>query len=671
MHTIEDYLRLFYNSMEQNPVLIPKSGMLAGWHSNIENMDGWMDVFAYDNMHYPMGDAFLTYGISGIILKIESTCYENETDKKYMDSVLLVYKEIRNFILQHALKANLLAKKEEDKQRFLQIAKTCDNLTKYPPSNFLEAMQLFWFMYVIRSPFGGGCIGRLDQILYPFYQLEEKNGTLNKDNILTIIMTFYNQCNQIRTGDTLRNLMLSGQDATGKDQTNELTYLFLEAYEKTGDAEPHLNVRLHQNSPSKLKELCVKIIGTGKGQPTFYFDENIIPFMENAEIPKEMAYNYANDGCTETVINGKSSIFFLQHEMVKTVELTLFNGKENPCIRPVKMKKSGRNAPIMIPKTGLLLGFESGDVSDMNSFDEVYEAFERQLDKQLERWITIINDKIEVDEKTQITSPFIAGTLSMCLENGKDPLRGGGFEVANYQLLSGSIGTAADCLRGIQVAVFEKKWFTMEELLQALEKDFVTFEWMRQRLLNITKYGNGELEVESIAEKIGNFFIQKINSYRSESGKRIWPGLYNIDFKIFANITGATPDGRRFCDPIGEHCSPTPGAAKKGPTAVIESASKLPMQEGYASSPLHITLDKTGFIMGAKKEYIINQLIDTSHHKGIPVLNISMYSKEELIDAKKNPSLHQDLIVRVWGFNAKFVELDDELQDHLISRIVK
>lgn len=259
--------------------------------------------------------------------------------------------------------------------------------------------------------------------------------------------------------------------------------------------------------------------------------------------------------------------------------------------------------------------------------------------------------------------------MEACLRTGKDPLRGGGFSVPNYQLLSGTVTTAADCLRAVELCVFEKGFCTLLQLRDALAVNFEGEEVLRQRLLHAPKYGNGESRVDELAAMIAQRFLDQVNAYRSQSGKRIWPGLYNIDFKIMANTTGATPDGRKFRDAIGEHCSPTPGAAEKGPTAILESASRLPMDQGYASSPLHLTLDKNGFVMGADRKGVIRQLVKTAERYGVPVLNLSMYDRRELMDAREHPERHKDLIVRVWGFNARFVELDDELQEHIIRRI--
>jgi len=672
MKRIEKYLALFHESMSKNEIYIPSHGLLAGWHTRCEKGSYLWEMYEYDNMHYPLGDAFFHYGITGIIQKTEEAHKGLYAEEGYIKAVCEVYKLILTYIEKHAVLAKTMSEKTsniDEKIRLEEIATNCKALTQGAPETFAQALQLFWFMYVVRNPFGSGCIGRLDQKLLLFYENEKKMGVIDKGKVIKLIIEFYTYLNEMGTGDTLRNLMLSGQDAKGNDETNEVTYLFLEAYEKSGDAEPHLNVRLHKKSPLKLIKMCVALLGTGKGQPTLYFDDNIIPAMEQAGISHDFACRYANDGCTETVIDGASSITFLQHEMVKTVELTLFNGRENPSIYPVKMKKSNRFGPTMEPKTALVLGYESGDVTMMESFDGIYAAFERQLTFQINQWLQLIERKLEADEKYTVTSPLVGGSLKLCLENGRDPLRGGGFLVGNYQLLSGSIGTAADCLMGIQSAVYDNKWCTMKELVDALSCDFKGQEVLRQRLLHSPKYGNGEEQVDAIAARIAAKFIELVNKYRNESGKCVWPGLYDIDFKISANITGATPDGRKFRDPIGEHCSPTPGMAKKGPTAILESASKLPMRDGYASSPLHLTLDKGSFIMGAEKDKILYRMLSAAREQGIPVLNISMYSREELIEVKKHPEHYPDLVVRVWGFNARFVELDEELQEHIIRRI--
>lgn len=612
---IKDCVAAYKNLFAVYVPEIPEKGLLAGMHQPVMkyhlqgNSEIWR-MFEADNMHYLMGDACLRYGVSGILEMTGENPKDTWEQSAYCRGIHEIYGEVQTFILRHGQKAGELMAKtfdQREKSRLTQIENICNRLACKKPESFVEGLQLFWFLYLLRSPFGGGCIGRLDQRLYPFYHNDVQKGTWDKDQALLVVTQFYEKLNQMVTGDTLRNLMFSGQDEKGNDETNELTYLFLEAYEKIKDAEPHLNVRIHDKTPKRLKELCVRMFSEGKGQPTIYFDKNILPAMEAAGIPHMDACGYANDGCTEIVYDGKSGITFWQHEMVKTVELTIFNGKENPYIYPVPMKKNRKTAPDFVPCTRLETGFASGELSEMRSFNDFLAAFWRQLEFQVAHWIRIIDRKIEEDEKDTLTSPFVGGTFEKSVLTGNDPLRGGGFEAANYQLLSGTVSTAADCLRAVEYSVFENRFCTLLKLREAIAADFEGYEPLRRRLLHAPKYGNGDKRVNELAGMISRRFIDQVNSYQSKSGKRISPGLYNIDFKIFANVTGATPDGRKFKDPIGEHCSPTPGAAKCGPTAIIESAASLPMREGYASSVLQLTLDGSSFVMGADRERIIVQ----------------------------------------------------------------
>lgn len=674
-------------------VWVPESGWLAGRRnrdkndSKRKNLTDWSILsflLEIDNCHYPMADSYLQYGIDGVIRIAAETLEtlknnlqselqdQTQLDIAYLESLLHVWKRFRQFVADHMVLALECAKQETSdtkKKRYEKIAKICQNLTINKPNTFCEALQLFWFTYLFRSPFGAGCIGRLDQLLYPFYKHDCEMGIWDQQEAEKMLEEMFARMNEINTGDTLRNLMLSGQDAKGNDQTNEITYLILVAYENTGGSEPHLNVRFHEKTQKKLRDNCIKMLSSGSGQPTIYFDEAILPAMEKAGICHEDACQYANDGCTETVIAGKSAIVFWQYEMVKTVELTLFGGNENPCVKPVSMKKNSIHGVDFVPKTNLLIGIESKKTQELTTFSEFLSAFFEQMDHQLDHYFLMIKQKMQEDQTVSITSPFTAGTFEKCLRTGKDPLRGGGFDITNYQLLSGSIGTAADCLYAIQSAVYEKKLVTMEELIKALSVDFEGYEVLRQQLLHLPKYGNDKKEVDALAKQIADHFLARVNAFRGPENTLLYPGLYNIDFKIFANVTGATPDGRRFRDAIAEHCSPTPGAAKKGPTAILNSASALPMKEGFASSVLHLTLDKNGYSMGADRIKIIDILLRASEKKKIPVLSLTMYDKAELLDAQLHPEKHQDLIVRVWGFQARFTELDKELQDHIINRI--
>lgn len=263
MNGVDKYLDLFHESMVKNDIFIPNCGVLAGWpnlcerggskyerelisnsllkentpeqigkgrRNKFEKDSRLWEMFEYDNMHFPLGGAFFQYGIPGIIQKIESTKYDNNADLIYMNAVLAVYQDIFAFIEKHAVYAQILLEKttmEEEKTRLQDISNNCKALIRGIPSTLAQALQLFWFIYIARNPYGRGCIGRLDQSLYPFYELEKKKGHIDNKKVLALIKEFYKNLNKMGTGDTLRNLMLSGQNEKDEDETNELTYLFL------------------------------------------------------------------------------------------------------------------------------------------------------------------------------------------------------------------------------------------------------------------------------------------------------------------------------------------------------------------------------------------------------------------------------------------------------------
>jgi len=672
---IQEITNLYIDFIRECPIKIPDRGMIAGF-TNLdisENRERFYQMYTYDNCHYPMGYGIFEYGIGGIIEKTRAFFSEDQERNLYIKSIHDIYVTVSEFIHKHCvcieqkIKSNRNADEEE---RLYRINNSLETIIKSAPDDFLSAVQLYWIIYRLRNVFGSGSMGRLDKILYPFY-IKDANKGYPREYFVSIISELFQKLNSISQGDTLRNIMLSGTDEKGQDVTNDLTYIIIDAYLACGGAEPHINVRLNRNSPEKLMDKIVKMIKLGGGQPTLYRDENIIPQMIGYGIEKQYAVNYGNDGCTETLIDGASGIVFWQHESVKSLELALFNGKENPSVGEAYVQKSSRKQKPTLVKTNLTLGYQSGDIKNAKSFDEVFDIFMKQFLYQVDKTLDIINQRINEDQEIGVTSPFIAATFSDCLDTGLDCLRGGGFRVSCYQLLSGSIPTTADCLEGIRYAVFEKEYCTMEELINALIADFEGYEKLRANLLSAPKFGNNIDSVDLLASRIAEAFCNKVLNYKTDIGITIWPGIYNIDFDLFAKIVGATPDGRKWKDPICEHYSPTPGRAINGPTSIINSAIKAPLHMGFASSPLYIALND-GMFTGCtdyKKSKTIETLIKVAFDGGIPVLNLSLYNKEILREAQRNPQQYQQLIVRVWGFNAKFIDLTCDLQNHIIDRI--
>ena len=669
----------YREAIKESPIFIPDSGVIAGPRRFYKDnpMEIWKRLedeelfLGIDNCHFPMNSSFLQLGYRGIIEKASSQRDDLSLEQKeFLEAIRKVYEAAEKYIFRHALEAQCKYNEAgfNEMQRFSVIANNCRVLSEGKPQNFMQAVQLFWFSWRLRGIFTSS-IGRLDQYLYHFYKNDIEQGSLTKEEALDVLIELWEAFNDAGTGDTLKNLMLGGVDSEGEDSTNELSYLMLEASIVVRKPEPHINVRIHSSTPKEFIQKVVELQLIGQGQPTIYNDDLLIASLTQYGVPLESARNYSNDGCTELVIDGESGIVFLQMEAVKSLELTLFNGEENKTLPKAMTKKWTNSMPEFKPKTNLKLGYKSGDLTKMGSFEEVYEAFIKQYLYQTDRMLQVLCSDMHWLKDEGVSSPFLSGTFPICLEKAVDPFRGG-FNVECYQLLSGSITTAADSLAAIKKVVFEDGYCNIGELLEAVQSNFDGCEELRQRLINAPKFGNDDDFVDCIAADIAKRFCEYVLNYPTPNGKPVWPGLYNIDFNTFTKILGATPDGRKAGDPIAEHFSPTPGRAKNGPTAVINSAVKAPLSLGVASSPLHITLSRDNVPMNETGKSLLEHLLISSLKMGVVVLNTAIYDEEVLKKAKANPEYYGDIVVRVWGFNARFVDLTEDLQDHIIERIL-
>ena len=431
------------------------------------------------------------------------------------------------------------------------MAFNCLELTSHAPETFEQGLQLFWFIWRLRSNFTS-CIGRMDVHLQSLYERDVPQ-RISREEALALLCELWEKLNAVYAGDTLMNLMLGGVDAEGKDVSSDLSVLIMEATMRVARPEPHINVRIHANSRADFLDAAARLIAMGQGQGVLYYDENIIPNLVARGVPLEYARQYANDGCTEITFDGLSGIWFWQMESVKSLELALFRGQENPSTPFNPYTKWAHFQKPSVYRTRLTLGHDSGDFARMTSFDEVYAAFLDQYGYQIDRYMDVLAREVLKNAAEDVfhTPPIVAGLNEITLDTGVDPMRGG-WAVENYQLLSGSVGA-------------------------------------------------------------------------------------------------------------------TPGNAKNGPTAVIQSAAKADLKRGCASSPLYLVLPRG---LGAVDAKLIRQMMKGCGEAGLPVVSISIYDKSVLEDALLHPDKHEDLVVRVWGFNARFIDLDEGLKRHVMSRIL-
>jgi len=651
------------------PVQVPETGLIAGpvtWPAPKQPVD-----LGRDNLHFPMNvRTLLALGIPGIIRTCEERANSLEGEQAaYLRGIAAVYRALQDHARRHAsAAADAAGRDPAHAPRLGKVAAACAAVADRAPESLLEAVQLFSFVYVLRGRVS--TIGRLDQHLVRFLRRDLATGTATTADALDLLVELWRRFNAAAMGDTLRNLMLGGQDAGGDDATNEMSFLMIEATLAVRLPEPHLNVRLHRGTPPAFLEKVAELVLLGHGQGTLFHDEQLIPALVAHGVPLASARNYCNDGCTEVVIDGESGIRFVQVDAVKCLDLTLFNGRENPLPGEAVGQYWGRNDPARPLKTDLSPGFESGDLSRMTTFDEVLAAFLRQYGHQTRLLMERLNRDIAGSVAGDISNPLVAGTFPRVLEQGV-PLERGGFGVECNIVFSGSLTTVGDGLAAIRTVVFEERLCTMASLLEALRADFAGREDLRQALLKAPKFGNDDERVDGLVAGIVERFCDQVSGFRSPSGNPYWPALFNFLFNDHAKITGATPDGRRWKDPVAENFSPTPGRAVSGPTALLHSIARSPLARACGTSPAHVSLARSMVPGTEAGRILVRQLLESAYAMGICVLNLAIYDTDVLRRAQEHPERHADVVVRIWGYSARFIDLSRDMQEHVIARVVR
>jgi pyruvate formate-lyase/glycerol dehydratase family glycyl radical enzyme len=571
------------------------------------------------------------------------------------------------FAKRHAGLAKKLAKKEADAERrkeLQKIASVCSHVPAHAPRDFWEALQYYWFVHlgVIMelNPWDAFNPGRLDQHVYPFYEKGLQDGTLTKEGAKELLQAFWikfnNQPAPPKVGVTAEEsctyndfalINMGGVKADGSDAVNELSYLLLDVVEEMRLTQPGSMVQISKKTPDRFLKRAVQVIRTGFGQPSvFNTDEMIQELLRQGKLVED-ARNGGASGCVETGAFGKESYILTGYfNMPKILEITLNNGVD--------------------PRTGKKIGLETGDPVDFGSFEDLFEAFRKQLNYFVEVKIKG-NNAIERMYAEQLPVPFLSLLIDDCMAKGKDYNDGGARYNTDY-IQGVGLGTTTDSLTALKYNVFEKKRVTMKKMLNVLNMDYEGNESLRQRFLNKTpKYGNGEDYSDQVMKAIFEAYFEAIDGRPNTKG-----GCYRINLLpttvhiYFGKVVGATPDGRMAGEPLSEGVSPVQGADHKGPTAVIESVAKIDhVRTGGTLLNQKFTPQLLADEIGINK---LAQLIRTffrmdGHHIQFNVVDSNM-----LLDAQKHPERYRDLIVRVAGYSDYFVDLGVDLQNEIIKR---
>jgi pyruvate formate-lyase/glycerol dehydratase family glycyl radical enzyme len=593
---------------------------------------------------------------------------EDKDAKAFLESVIICCDAARDFAARYASLAEGQAAKERDpdrRQELLAIAERCRHVPYKPPRDFPEALQWVWLtqvMAIISYGMGGiFALGRLDQYLYPYYKADIDAGRITEGDALALleeliiklsynllILPPYGKDTASELGGDNMAITIGGVGRDGQDAANPLSYLFLQAIENMRNMSNSVSFRISENSPQDYVEKAVKVYRHCNG-PSIFNDEAIIPALVDCGYTIQDARDYALIGCVEPTSDGNTFGCTSGNDMslVGALEMALHNGK----LRIV----------------GTRIGPETGDPREFQSFDEFLEAYK----KQVSACIKIVADCTRLKDRTyaeMLPCPFVSTTLKGCIESAKDMTRGG----AQYNFNSISargLATAVDSLAAIRKFVFQDKIITMDELLKAIDNNFRNNETLRQRLkTQAPKFGNDIDEVDLLARDIAGFFCTQVMKQAPDRGGIFRPSFFSYGMHVLeGQVLGATPDGRKAGQAVSNSLSPANQSEQKGPVAVLQSVAKLNHRLIPNGSSTNLKF-MPGMLATEEGINKIAAMIRAYFKLGGMQVQFNVVSDQVLRDAQEDPDSHKDLVVRVSGYSAYFVDLGKPIQDDIIAR---
>jgi formate C-acetyltransferase len=586
----------------------------------------------------------------------------------FYQGVAIVLEASLDFMRRYAALAEEMAGRTEsadEVDNLRDIAARCARLAAEPPSGFHDAVQSLWFLFVLlhlESNASSFSPGRADQYLLPYYRQDLSAGRLDENGALEIIEALWLKFNQIvylRNSGSAKyfagfpigfNVACGGLTQDGRDASNELSYLFLKAQAELGLPQPNLSARLSEKSSEEFVRECSRVIGLGSGMPQIFNDESIIPALEARGISHDDAQDYAIVGCVELSTHGNNLGWSdaAMFNMVKALELTLNNGV---CLL-----------------SGKRMGLDLGCFSDYRSYEELENAFRRQMDHFVDRMIAAC-DTVDRLHAELLPSPLLSSVIDGCAEKGLDVTAGGAhYNLSGIQAIQAA--NVADCLAVAKKCVYEDRSLAPEELLAALKADFEGAEPLRQRLINkVPKYGNDIEWVDAIAAKWVDYFAGKMAAYTNARGGIYHAGLYTVSAHIpMGQNVGASLDGRKAKDPLADGgMSAMYGRDRNGPTALLRSVSRIDAEHGSNGTLLNMKF-LPEFFHSEEGIAKFASFLRTFVRLRINHVQFNVLRKEDLLAAKADPEAWRGLTVRVAGYTAYFLELADDLQDEIIAR---
>jgi formate C-acetyltransferase len=674
--TLDERQGLYYDDERLWPFI--QSGILCPpWKVKTEGRGqgsagvGWGLGLAYTLIIVDFAKA-LNQGLNRIIsdakAELRELRYFSADDIKkrdFLEAVIISLSAIVRIAERFGDLAEKMAAAEKDAQRkneLIQIAETCRRVPGNPARTFREAMQSFWFVWLMVLG-GASAPGRFDQYMHPFYQKDIEAGRMTDPEVLELLECLrvkLMQYNFVGGGKLQRekwagmarwnNWVIGGVTPEGEDATNPLSYLILEAARECRTPHHTITVRVHEKTPEDLMQKALEVVKLGLGLPAFIGDKSYIEYLTSNGVQLKDARDYALSGCLDVNIAGKSRTSAIGMFIVpRVLEIFINNGFD--------------------PYLDMQLGPQTGRFEEFNSFEAFMSAFKKQLKHFM--GLAAEEHNILLQAHARLFPDAVHSALmDDAIKVGRDALdRVMPFENGSVLNLVGMINVA-DSMAAVKKLVFDEKKISLQELKAALDANWEgeSNARIRKMCLEAPKYGNGDIYVDEIAAELFQFWADTAATFPTSWGGTTKPtGISITAHAPGGAMTGATPDGRFAGETLADgSLSPAQGKDTQGPTAVLRSAMTV-NQNPFQATLLNMKFDPSTF---KTREDLrkLSILIRTYFSQGGKHVQFNVVDKDTLLDSQKQPEKHRDLIVRVAGYSAYFVNLGRPVQDEIIKR---
>lgn len=634
----------------------------------------------------------LAVGLRGIQAeaRAQEPLAEDDDQRAFLSSIEIATQAVIDYATRLATHCRDLAAASapERAMELQRLAATLDEAPAGPATSFHEALQAVWLVHMVfHATMNGNALGRLDQYVWPYLEADLAGGRLDLDAAMELTACFCLKFNErAKTTDDqrpearedeqtelsrrtrhgtssqigtrrdsldatnhwLQNIVIGGLTPAGGDGTNLLSHLLLEAYRRQEMTNPLLTVRVHRESPTSLLEHCCEVLKDGGGMPAVFNDEALIPALERLGIATADARDYTNDGCWEVIIPGRTDFGFQRLSLMLCLEWALNRGRSRV--------------------DGEQHGIETGDAREFTAFEQVWDAFTAQLDAMLGGVVRRV--VATIDRRATIAPvPLLSALIDGAIETRRD-MTAGGAKYRTFGLLAESAAHAIDSLVAIRDVIFDQRYATMTDLLDALGSDFADHGSLRARLQAAPKYGNDDPRADALGRQVIETFVRLAREHaaREATAVRFACGVGTFSWYVgIGQGLGASPDGRLAGTPVSSNFSPALGRDLDGLPAAILSYGQMPHEDLPAGGPLDLRLASRLVEGRAGTDRMIG-LLRAFVETGGSMMTLTVADVDELRAAQREPEQHRSLRVRMGGWSAYFTMLSREQQEHHIRR---